>query len=499
MIRLRFIYLLFLIPVFHLLSGCEQKRNELVWEKSLFQIGSQSSPRTADLNGDGIQDIVIGAGKTEIGHTDQGVIALDGKTGELLWQQEAEAHIVGSATFYDITGDDIADIFIGGRDQHLMALDGSNGRVIWKYEYTFEDHPVLQYARFNFYNSTLLPDQNEDGFPELLTVNGGNWLIKPDSTEGRFPGVLMVMDSKTGEILAADTMPDGKESYMSPVVFSLQDERNPFIIFGSGGETISGNLYLTTLEDLMAQNLGNSRILGREYNHGYIAPPVIADVNGDQSPDIISVSHAGTVVAQDGKTLENLWKKSFSGFESSNALTAGNFNGDDTPDFFVQLSKGEWPQNTTARQILLDGQNGNILFEDSIGCFSLASSVACDLNHDGLEEVIFSTNHYTCDSILKSEEIRSDSVHAEFVYLDFRSGLVKNIDYLPGFKNFFSTPWIGDLDQDGYLDIVYTHYFHPGKISRFMGMQVKRVSTPVRMDSPPRWGGYMGSKGNSIY
>src|SRR5690606_40256455 len=45
--------------------SCNQKKTELVWKASLPGIGSQSSPRTADLNGDGILDIVMGAGANE--------------------------------------------------------------------------------------------------------------------------------------------------------------------------------------------------------------------------------------------------------------------------------------------------------------------------------------------------------------------------------------------------------------------------------------------------
>ncbi len=40
--------------------GC--RKSEMVWGKDLPVIGSQSSLRTADLNGDGVLDIVMGAG-----------------------------------------------------------------------------------------------------------------------------------------------------------------------------------------------------------------------------------------------------------------------------------------------------------------------------------------------------------------------------------------------------------------------------------------------------
>src|SRR5690606_32181621 len=234
-----------------ILAACSTKKTELAWEKNFPVIGSQSSPMATDLNGDGVLDIVIGAGKNEYQYSKQGVLAINGVNGDLLWDQESHDQVYASATFCDVTGAGVKDVFIGGRSPHLRALDGSNGEVIWAYEYQYENDPVLKNARFNFQNSVMVPDQNNDGIDDLLIVNGGNSKAPPNNEEDRYPGVLMVFDSKTGNILAADTMPDGKESYMAPLYFQQQGSDDHTIVFGSGGETIDGKLYATTLSDLM--------------------------------------------------------------------------------------------------------------------------------------------------------------------------------------------------------------------------------------------------------
>src|SRR3989337_1126019 len=274
----------FLLLLLILFGKCTPKKNKavLVWDKNLYRIGSQSSPRAVDLNEDEVLDIVMGAGLNEYQQCDQGIIAVDGKTGELLWQQKAPDQVYGSATFYDVNDDGIKDVFIGGRSPHFKALNGRNGEVLWEYDYTkHEKDSILKHARFNFNNSVLVPDQNGDGLLDLLTMNGGNSKADPDSEVGRFPSVLMLIDSKTGSIIAADTMPDGKESYMSPLSFQQADEDDYTLIFGTGGETISGNLYTAKLSDLIHGRLSTAKVLASEAGHGFIAPPSLADITKD--------------------------------------------------------------------------------------------------------------------------------------------------------------------------------------------------------------------------
>ncbi len=76
-------------------AGCKPTESRIVWDKDFPVIGSQSSPRTADLNGDGVLDVVMGAGKNEFQPSVQGVMAIDGKTGEVLWQKSATDQVHG--------------------------------------------------------------------------------------------------------------------------------------------------------------------------------------------------------------------------------------------------------------------------------------------------------------------------------------------------------------------------------------------------------------------
>ena len=481
-----------------ILTSCSvKKKSELVWDKNFYQIGSQSSPRAADLNNDGVLDIVMGAGLNEFQKSDHGVIALNGKSGELLWKQEAPDQVYGSATFYDVTGDGISDVFIGGRSPHFKALDGKNGDILWEYHYTYESDSILKHARFNFNNSVLVPDQNGDGLQDLLTVNGGNAKADPNSEKNRYPGVIMIFDSKTGNIIASDTTPDGKESYMSPLCFSRPGENDFSIIFGTGGETISGNLYVAKISDLVNRKLSNAKVIASESGHGFIAPSSLADITQDGYLDIVAISHGSTVYAVDGKNYKQLWERTIKNTECSNSFAVGHFTDDDVPDFFTFVSKGQWPNSYGTLQVMLDGNDGRIAYVDSIGCTGFSSPVVYDLNHDGLDEAIISINEFDCSLGFAGKSPRD--IENKLIAIDFKKKSFNVIDQSKGFKNIFSTPWIGDIDDDGYLDIVHCQYFNQMDLLSFLGMRIKRIDTPIQMRKSSPWGAYMGSHGDGVF
>ena len=184
--------------------------------------------------------------------------------------------------------------------------------------------------------------------------------------------------------------------------------------------------------------------------------------------------------------------------ESSSGLAVGNFTRDQIPDFFAVLSKGTWPNSTIGIQVMLDGRNGDILFTDSLGCVGFWSPVAYDLNRDGIDEGIISYSEFNC--YRDSTDRRPLDVVNKLVAIDFDRGVNYTIDSTRNFKNVLATPWAGDLDGDSYLDLVYSQCFNANyDILSFLGMNVKRISTAVKMRKPMRWGGYMGSNGDGIY
>ena len=481
-----------------ILSSCKDRVMRHIWEKSIPKIGSQSSPLASDLNGDNILDIIIGAGENEYQQSPQGVLAIDGSSGEIIWQAPCIDQIFGSPTLLDINSDDTDDIIIGGRSSQLYALNGVNGDRIWQYNPDkYANHPILKYANKNFYNSVVVPDCNGDGMKDILISNGGNHEVFQYVREGREVGVLLIIDAKSGAVIAADTVPDGNETYMTPIYLE-QENGSETIVFGTGGETFSGNLFTTTLEDLLNNDLSKAQIIASEESHGFISPPVFVDITNDNIYDIIAISHAGRMSAIDGENLQNIWQFKITDTESSNGLAVGHFNNDNVPDIFTFVSKGKWPWNTGSYQIMLDGLTGKLEYIDSIGCPRVSSPVAYDLNDDGIDEVIFSLDSFECNGFTSRPP---KSLLSKLIAINFKDKKIIPIDQNDKFKNVFTTPLLEDIDGDQYLDIIHAYYTHAEDLGIliFDGMNIKRTSTPFKMTRPLKWGAYMGRNGEGIF
>jgi len=477
-------------------NACTLKSSEITsdsagWGIVLKDIGTQASPRAADLNQDGILDVVLGAGKVEFQPSDSAVIALNGATGELLWHVSARDQIFGSPAFKDITHDGVPDVFIGGRAAELMAIDGANGRVIWEYFPQGDTVNSFEHQLYNFYNSQFIPDQNQDGMEDILIANGGFIKAAPHDPN-RPPGKLMVIDSKNGKLIAEALMPDGKETYMSAIVADCNNNGELSVIFGSGGETIAGNLYKTPLQDILDGEISEAVLLASGDVKGFIAPPVLADITGDGTLDIIANAVEGKMLAINGANYATIWEVHLPGTEAYCSIAPGYFTDDTTPDFFTNYGIGTWPDLMQSVQFMVDGKSGEIAFIDSLGSFHEASPLAWDVNADGVDEALFSINYYQAGAV--SNNLMVFDFHNDSLYYLSQK-------FNPG-ANISSTPWVGDLNQDGLAEIYYTHAINPVdffSLEEKKGIQIHCMATGISSGSGISWGAYMGNAYDGIF
>lgn len=482
-------------PFFFLLLtliACQPEKADR-WEMAIPVIGSNSSPKATDLNQDGILDIIVGAGRNEFQASKYGIIAINGANGDTLWTYPCIDQVYGSAVFLDISKDGIDDVFMVGRDRQLYALNGKNGNLIWKYELTSNEYDKLGLVRFNFYNPVLVDDYSKDGIQDLLVVNGGNVRAAAGDSLNRYPGTLMIMDAMNGDILAIDTMPDGRETYLTPTYYDFDGDGTKEIVFGTGGETITGALYVTNEKALLNNDISKAKKLMEINNgHGFIAPPVIIDLNQDGIKDIIALDHGGIITTFDGQNFQQLWTTTVEEVELNAQPSVGNYNGDEIPDIFINGAKGKWPKNTRSEQFFLDGKNGEIIAKYNVGCAGFASSISLDIDNDNIEEVLLPVNDYNC----RRNNTLYTTTWLHLFEVDTAYQLTRTL--IPG-KNISSTPFIGDLDGDERIDLVYIVNENVRLIYEFLGLRVKRLELNIRMPKEKCWNQYLGPSANNIY
>ena len=481
--------LLLLTLIFGSYTICAQSKRQNSWSVKFEGMGLFSSPRVADFNGDGVGDIVLGAGREEFKPCDTAVFAINGVDGTILWRLANIDHVFGSAALKDLNGDGVQDVIIGGRSASLFALNGKNGEIIWKF-----DKSKGGIKWFNFYNAQFIKDQDRDGVDDILVSNGGNVMAAPFDKKDRMPGNLVVLSGVNGKLLARAQVPDGNETYMSVVVWPTQDNRDYNVVYGTGGETLGGNLYVTTLSAIMKGDLSKSILLDTSPTKGYIGPPVLADITKDGVADIIANAVEGKLLAFDGGTYKPIWSVKVPETEAYSSVAPGYFTGnDDIPDFFATYAVGQWPDLGWSRQLMVDGATGKIVYEDSLGSYQTSTPVVIDLDEDGIDEALLNVN------IKAYDQLNNATFQNIMLVVNFKGNEVLQVwDSQPG-SNIASTPWIGDLDNDGLLDIIYCHGTNVKKTYSFKGLQVNRIATGLPLNTDIRWGAYMGNHYDGIF
>ncbi|HYG41152.1 MAG TPA: hypothetical protein VD908_21165 [Cytophagales bacterium] len=492
-----FVFIAFLSLI--ILTGCDsflRNKKGIVWNTYMDEIGSFSSLRTADLNNDGVLDIVMGAGGRENNPTDTAVLALDGANGKLLWVVPGVNQMVGSAIFKDINNDQVPDVFIGGRWSELFSINGKNGEIIWRF-LPERTHPnPADSGWYNFTTPQFVFDQDLDGIEDLLISNGGDPYAPPNNPN-RPAGRLLVMSSKTGKILAQAEVPDKKETYLSVICADIENSGVLSIIFGTGGETIGGNLYRTTLNDLLKGDISQAKVLASYENKGFVAAPVLVDVTLDGIYDIIANAVDGEMLAIDGSNDSLIWKVSIPGTEAYASPAIGYFNGDSIPDFFTNYGIGVYPLIYKSLQFMVDGKTGQIQFRDTIGRFQYTSPIVADLNNDGFDDALLNICHQEMNRIYE------DVFTSHLLAIDFHNDnkRIAMGDTLNGINN-GTTPWAGDLDMDGKLDILYSNVnFKKIRVTfeKPRGMDIVLYKTNIDIKKPIVWGAYLGSAYNGIF
>ena len=477
--------------LFFVLLSFQIIAQDISWTNNTPLVRSYSSPRTTDLNNDGINDVIIGAGVDGF-PTPYGVIAIDGSNGNTIWTLTTRNEMFTSPRFFDYTGDNVQDIIIGGRDAELRLINGINGELIWEF-WDSEDPSFNDEGWYNFYTPQIITDQTGDGFPDLLTANGGDHSLD-FSIIDRPPGHIVIIDGISGNIFKKAMVPDSNETYLSPIIFDLNNDGNYSIIFGTGGENIAGNLWIADLEELLQEDLSNAMPLVPNSELGHIAPPSVGDLNGDGIRDIVTQGFDGKVTAINGFDLSVMWQYELENTESSANPILGKFSGSDNNlDVFATIFSGNMLSYDDYYQVLLNGENGDQLWIDSLGLINFCAPIAFDKNNDGKDEALI--------SVINNN---GNYFESEFILIDFINEENTIIGPFPG-GNVACTPQITDLENDGLLDLIIS--LRADSLDPFgdgvfyeNGINTMRISTNYTLpETQLGWGSYMGTYFDGAY
>lgn len=381
------------------ISSCDELSFNKVWHAAFPKLMTETAVRLNDVNQDGVDDLMIGFSTGVDGYNAPkiscdlyfdgtypcygGLLALDGKTGQEIWRHYTMHEIYGVNCNGDLDTDGVRDCLISGRAGIFQAINGKTGNKIWDF-----GPQESRDTNMNLYTAQFIRDLNSDGVMEVLVTHGGDPLAEPNSPR-RLVGRILIFCGKTGEVLRWAKTPDERETYFSPVIYTKKDGVE-LVLYGSGGETHPGALWVVPLLDLFHGLIENSKLIYKDHYKGVMNPPILVDINGDGTVDIVMAMFNTTVAAFDGETHERVWDFVFPESESYSIPAAGFFNEDNVPDFLVRYNTGRgFPVYFYANVTVLDGKTGEPLVRPFFRSSSMANTSPLTVSMEGLGNDLF--------------------------------------------------------------------------------------------------------------
>ncbi|XP_002072393.2 uncharacterized protein LOC6649569 [Drosophila willistoni] len=377
---------------------CTQISVQKRWTRSLARMNSESPLRAADLNGDGIQDVIFGYGVDDNIHyegiplprcksaqqndevpCEGGVVALNGRDGSTLWQSWSVANVFSLHCNADVDGDGGTDCVAAGRLGMIYAINGRTGTVIWTFhELEVETNsPIVM----DLYTINVLRDLDEDGVPELIAAH-------LEEREESKAGHIKLISGKTGKVIRTIPTPYREEMFV-PIQLITQADGTELLLILTGGQNTPGGVYSLRLHSLMAHTSEKHFTpLYRQTGSGLMVPAVLSDLNGDGVADVIVAAFNSSVYAFDGKNYSMMWNYTFPVSECVSAIVPGHFNHDNVTDFMVKYNMGPgFPVYYYSQTTILDGRTGqpllNAMMLDAGGANSLLGGVSISQSFGG--------------------------------------------------------------------------------------------------------------------
>jgi hypothetical protein len=265
-------------------------------------------------------------------------------------------------------------------------------------------------------------------------------------------------------------LPGGIVIDSSPTIADVDGDGLEEVIIGTTARDAKNKTF--DRPTLLAVMSGNGNILASQDAGAPItSAPAVGDIDGDGQVEIVvglggdpnnKAHHGGIAVYRYSENrLTRIWRfrtHDWNGDGYKDSVRSSPALCDVDNDGDLEIAFGSWD-----RRIYLIDHQGNSLWEDPYGygagyynADTIWSSAACaDLNGDGEQEVIIGTD-------IHGGGILPDGTRPEdggYLYIFDKKGNVLVRRYIP--ESVYSSPAVGDLNQDGNLEIVVgTSYYY---------------------------------------
>ena len=475
-----------------------------------------AAPTTADIDNDGYPEIITGSRtlKADGSFDCTGKVYVYRRDGTLKWESTVRAEVSSSAAVADLNADGIKDIVVGmgafpapgetasnecGKNNPtapgnggVVALDGRNGNILWYFttqdwgEWATGPNGVMD----GVYSSPAIGDVNGDGQPEIVF---GAWddciyLLNKQGTPlwGEIPFTTPQHFCGSHGFFAHDTV------YSSPALADLDGDGKLEIIIGSDvsctdpGNSDLCNRYMVPNGGFLWVIKYDGTVLARRwFDQAIYSSPAVADLNRDGKYSIVVGS--GQTFAGKGyyvtsmyldttkpvtQSLVTRWQATTVGVTvSSPAL--GDLNGDGVLDVVTITKYGDWgipvgPGETNGSYVYaFRGDNGALLWRthacnnDGIGrSFPINSSpVLANVAGDTRPEVIFS---HAWDV----EVLNPDGSYYTKVNLANGCTTTSGSMLYSASGSVTAPPVISDLNANGVNNIIATGWWNEGSGNR---------------------------------
>ncbi|NHI91434.1 MAG: hypothetical protein EAX96_02955 [Candidatus Lokiarchaeota archaeon] len=297
-----------------------------VWANQLYGMGRtswddfkyKSEFKFANLTGDEYLDVLISVGTTAL--STQAMQAIDGKTGERLWNRDFYYYGPTNYAVGDINNDGLDDVLgVGYSSRRLIAFNSTNGAYL-----------MYQYVAQGYGEGLELIDQNSDGYYEAIVLAcSDNYIYTYNTSKLLYSSYWNTFYNQAGwsyVVISQSSVYNSRQAitydFRCLEISDLDGDGTPEIIVGKGTENVNSFIdvyfYESTTRTIGALNytIDFQTDVSGNYEYDKHRPYIIetSDITGDNIKDLIVgmdryqiIDVNATVIAFNGLNGAYLW------------------------------------------------------------------------------------------------------------------------------------------------------------------------------------------------